>query len=81
MVSGSEDRIARNVLTPVVKGHPPRVGAGMRTERGQSVKFRFPCEPSAVLLADGAVGSLHLSMVKDRLPIDEVAIGRPGKVV
>ena len=81
MVSGSEDRIARNVLTPVVKGHPPRVGACMRTERSQSVKFRFPCEPSAVLLSDGSVRSLNLGMVKDGFPKDEVTIRGPGKVV
>ena len=81
MVSGGEDRITGNVLAPVVEGYAPRVGACMGSERGQAVKFRFPGKPSAVLLADGAVRSLHLSMVKDRFPKDEVAIGRPGEIV
>ena len=81
MVGGGEDRITGNVLAPVVEGYAPRVGACMGSERGQAVKFRFPGKPSAVLLADGAVRSLHLSMVKDRFPKDEVAIGRPGEIV
>ncbi len=81
MVSGSEDRIARNVLTPIVKGHSPWVGACMRTEGGQSVQFRFPGKPPTVLLADGAVGSLNLSVMEDRFPKDQVTIGRPGEVV
>ena len=81
MVSGSEDRIARNMLTPVVKGHPPRVGACMRAEGSQAVQFRFPCKPSAVLLADGAVWSLDLGMMKDGFPKDEVTVRRPDEVV
>ena len=81
VVSGSEYRITCNVLTPVIKGHAPRVGACMCTERGEAVKFRFPCEPSAVLLSDGSVRSLNLGMVKDGFPKDEVTIRGPGKVV
>ena len=81
MVCGDEDRITGNVLTQVVKGYAPRVGACMRAEGGQSVQFRFPGKPATVLLADGAVGSLNLSVMEDRFPKDEVTIGRPGKVV
>ena len=81
MVSGSEDWVAGDVLAPVVEGHAPRVSAGMRTERGQSVKFRLPGEPSAVLLANRSVGCLDLSVVKDGFAKDQVAVRCPGEVV
>ena len=65
MVSGSEDRVTGDVLTPVIESNAPRVGACMRTEGGESVQFRFPGKPPTVLLADGAVGSLNLSVMED----------------
>ena len=81
MVSGSEDRITCHVLSPVVKGYAPGIGAGVRAESGQAMQFGFPRKPSAILLADGTVWSLDLGVMKDGFPKDQVTVRRPGEVV
>jgi len=79
VVSRREDWVTCHVLTPVVKGYAPRVGACMRTECAQAVQFRLPGEPSAVLLTDWAVWSLDLGMMKDGFAKDEVTVRRQAK--
>ena len=81
MMSGSEDRVARHMLPPVVKGHAPWIRAGVSTERGKTMQFRFPGEPAAVLLSNRAIRRFDLRVMKDRFTEDEVAVGSPCEVM
>ena len=76
-----KDRVAGHVQSPIVKGHAPRIGAVIRAKAGQPLVTRLEPEPAAVLLADRSVRSLHLRVMEDRFPPEQIAVGGPGEVV
>ena len=75
------DGVTGNMLAPVIKSDTPGIGAVVGAKGGEPVVTGLKAEPAAVLLANRAVGGLNLGMVEDGLAEDDVAIGRPDKVM
>src|SRR5205823_10578524 len=76
-----KDWMARDVIPPVVECHAPRIRARISAKTGQTMSPRLITEPAAVLLPHRAVRRFNLRMMKDRLAKQQIAVGRPYKIV
>jgi len=76
-----EDGVGGHVVSIRVEGYAPGVGVGVGTEGGELSSGGMVEEPGRVFGADGAVGGLSLGVVENGFAEEEVASGRPGKVV
>ena len=75
------DRVTRHMLTPIVKRHPPRVGAVVGAKAGELVEARLEAKPTAVLLAHRAIRRLNLAMVENGFTENQIAVRAPHKIM
>ena len=69
------NRVAGHMLPPIIEGDTPWIGAGVSPEAGQAMPLWLEAEPTTVLLPDRTIGSLHLSVMKNGLTQDQIAVG------
>ncbi len=60
MKGRGEHRMTCLVLSPVIKGHAPRVGARVSSKAEEFLVARLKSKPATVLLSDGAIGCFNL---------------------
>ena len=78
---GGKDRMTCQVLSPVIKGDAPRVGAVVHAEGGQPVRAGAVTEPAAIGQPDRTISGLHLAVMEDRLAGHQVPVRSPDNVV
>ena len=75
------DWVTRHVLAPVVKRHPPRIGAMVSAEAGELVLAWLETKPATVLLTYRAIRRLNLAVVENGFAEDQIAIRAPHKIM
>ena len=75
------DWVTRHVLAPVVKRHPPRIGAVVSAEAGELVLAWLETKPATVLLTYRAIRRLNLAVVENGFAEDQIAIRAPHKIM
>ena len=81
MKGRGEDWMAGDMVSPIIEGHSPRVGAVIRAEAGQSMCIWFKSKPTTILLTHRSVRSFDLTVMKDRFAKDQIAVGCPTEIV
>src|SRR5262249_4512305 len=57
-----KNRMAGHVMSPVIEGYSPGIGAGITAESSEPLRVRAQTEPSRVIHSCRAVWSFHLGM-------------------
>ena len=81
MEGAGKNGMTRHMLPPIIKGNTPRIRIGVIAKTDQLVPIRTKLKPSAVVGAHWPVGSFDLTVMKNRLAKQQVAIWRPNKVM